>query len=95
MNRRGFFGWMTAAVGWMVGVRAEKPTTITAESLLKCKAYFEDLQASKPTQELIDDCGGFVVPAEFEPFIADTKPLHPIGEHLTIEEVCRLRGVKE
>jgi hypothetical protein len=23
MNRRGFFGWMTAAAGWMVGVKAQ------------------------------------------------------------------------
>jgi hypothetical protein len=27
MNRRGFFGWMTAAVGWMVGVKAEPKET--------------------------------------------------------------------
>jgi hypothetical protein len=66
MNRRGFFGWMTAAVGWMVGVKASEPTTITAESLLRCKAHFQNAQAATtarpawqtrpPTQELIGDC---------------------------------------
>jgi hypothetical protein len=25
MNRRGFFGWMTAAVGWMVGEPEPQP----------------------------------------------------------------------
>jgi hypothetical protein len=91
MNRRGFFGLLTAAIGWMLGVKVEKPTAPSPKPWPRNPYY--------PTQELIDDCGGFIVPTEFEPFIADTKPLYgqihrPIGEGLTIEEVCRLRGIK-
>lgn len=48
----------------------------------------------------VDDCGGFLVPKEFEHFILDetagfvhfSVPVQ-IGPPLTIEEVCRLRGV--
>lgn len=42
MNRRGFFGWIAAAIGWLWGVKAETP--ITAAAALKMKARFESVR---------------------------------------------------
>lgn len=51
--------------------------------------------------ETVGDSGGFIVPKEFEAVILSKEPLfssmisyRPLTPTLTLEEVCRLRGVK-
>lgn len=90
MNRRNFFTWIAAAIGWLWGAKPQQQ--ISAESLLKMKARLEKPPAT-------DKDGGFIVPGEFVPMILSQTPLLgkavviDVGETPTLAEVCRARGI--
>jgi hypothetical protein len=72
--------------------------------LAACGTIFVAASLPEPAAQVaeVDDCGGFLVPKEFDRCIIDLdkgvvffgEPVFLRSESLTIEEVCRLRGVK-
>jgi hypothetical protein len=95
MNRR---NWLTAIVGsvaWLVFGRKAQPVQPIP------KPVNQMVPQLFVTQEIIDDCCGFIVPPEFMPMILSTKPLIAkthiaidLTNRPTIEQVCKLRGIK-